>query len=71
MRCRVSTGSNGDTPRLADLIVKAGRIYAMDERRATFRSLAVRDGWIVAVSEGSDGLDRLASSSTTVLEDPG
>jgi predicted amidohydrolase YtcJ len=32
---------------LTDLIVKAGRIYAMDERRATFRSLAVRDGWIL------------------------
>jgi predicted amidohydrolase YtcJ len=65
-----SSRPDSDVPRLADRIVKAGRIYAMDERRATFRSLAVRDGRIVAVSEESDGLDALASSGTSVLDDP-
>jgi len=64
-----SSRPDSDVPRLADLIVRAGRIYAMDERRATFRSLAVRDGRIVAVSEKSDGLDALASSGTSVLND--
>ena len=63
--------SDGDGPRLADLIVKAGRVYAVDERRSTFRSFAVRDGWIVAASEEPDGLDDLASSGTSVLDDRG
>jgi predicted amidohydrolase YtcJ len=67
----VSTGPGHDEPRLADLIVRAGRVYAMDERRGRFRSLAIRDGWIVAASEEADGLDGLASSGTTVLDDPG
>jgi hypothetical protein len=64
-----SSRPDSDVPRLADLIVKAGCIYAMDERRATFRSLAVSDGRIVAVSEESDGLDALASPGTSVLDD--
>jgi predicted amidohydrolase YtcJ len=55
---------------LADLLVKAGRIYAMDERHSTLRSLAVRDGWIVAASDEPDGLNSLASSDTAVLDDP-
>jgi predicted amidohydrolase YtcJ len=55
---------------LADLIVKASRIYSMGERRSTFRSLAVRSGWIVAASDEPGGVDALASSET-VLEDPG
>jgi predicted amidohydrolase YtcJ len=67
----VSSSLNSDSPRLADLIVKAGRVYAMDERRGTFRSLAIRDGRIVAASEEPEGLDALASSEAVVLEDPG
>jgi len=39
---------------MADLIVKAGRVYAIDDRRSAFRSFAVRDGGIVAVSEERD-----------------
>jgi predicted amidohydrolase YtcJ len=66
----MSTRPNSDSPRLADLIIKAGRIYAIDERRSTFRSLAVREGRIVAASDEPDGLDALASSETAVLEDP-
>jgi predicted amidohydrolase YtcJ len=59
-----------DEPRLADLIVKAGRVYSMNEERDVHRALAVRDGWIVAVSGERDGLDALASPATHVLDDP-
>jgi predicted amidohydrolase YtcJ len=57
--------------RAADLIFKAGAIHSMNADRAVYRSLAVRDEWIVAVSEDPDGLDLLRSRDTRVLEDPG
>jgi hypothetical protein len=59
-----------DDPRLADLIVRAGRVYALNERRSVHAAIAVRDGWIVAVSKDRYGLDGLASSSTLVVDDP-
>jgi predicted amidohydrolase YtcJ len=63
------TGSPG-APRLADLIVKAGRVYAMNRAGNVHAALAVRDGWIVAVSDDRDGLDALASDGTHVVDDP-
>jgi len=66
------TGSatNRATPRLADLIVKAGRVYSMNAGRDVHAALAVRDGEIVAVSNERDGLDALASDGTHVIDDP-
>jgi predicted amidohydrolase YtcJ len=61
---------NPGAPRLADLIVKAGRVYAMNSARDVHAALAVRDGWIVAVSDERDGLDALASDGTRVVDDP-
>jgi hypothetical protein len=63
-----STNLN-ERPRLADLIVKAGRVYSMNERRDVFAALAVRDGWIVAASADRDGLDELASEGTQIIDD--
>ena len=63
-------GNSGD-PRLADLIVKAGRIYSMNAGRDVHAALAIRDGWIVAVSDDRDGLDTLASEGTQVVDDSG
>jgi predicted amidohydrolase YtcJ len=54
---------------LADLVIRAGTIYAMTEDRKRFRSLAIRDQWIVAVSEDPHGLDDLISAGTRVLDD--
>jgi predicted amidohydrolase YtcJ len=62
--------TNRATPRLADLIVKAGRVYSMNEGREVHAALAVRDGWIVAVSADRDGLDVLATDGTRVIDDP-
>jgi predicted amidohydrolase YtcJ len=61
---------NPGAPRLADLIVKAGRVYSMNSGRDVHTALAVRDGWIVAVSDDRDGLDALASDGTHVVDDP-
>ncbi|HLZ59551.1 MAG TPA: amidohydrolase, partial [Ktedonosporobacter sp.] len=58
-------------PRLADLIIRAGAIYAMTPERQVFRAIAVRDEWIVAVSEDPHGLDSLISEQTRVLDEPG
>jgi len=46
MRTEVNATSSIDdeVPYMADLIVKAGRVYAIDDRRSAFRSFAVRDG---------------------------
>jgi predicted amidohydrolase YtcJ len=67
------TGPTGDPrdPRLTDLIVKAGRVYSMNGGRDVHAALAIRDGWIVAVSDARDGLDALASEATKVVDDPG
>src|SRR6266705_2115666 len=61
-----------DTPlRLADLVIRAGAIYSMAEDRKVYRSIAIRDEWIVAVSEDSHGLDGLITAGTLVVDDPG
>jgi predicted amidohydrolase YtcJ len=61
---------NPGAPRLADLIVKAGRVYSMNPGRDVHVALAIRDGWIVAVSDDRDGLDALASEGTRVVDAP-
>jgi predicted amidohydrolase YtcJ len=62
---------SSSAPRLADLIVKPGRVYSMNGGRDVYAALAIRDGWIVAVSGDRDGLDALASEGTQVVDDPG
>ena len=47
-------------PRLADYIIKAKAIYSMAENHTVYRAIALRDEWIVAVSEDPNGLDGLA-----------
>ena len=59
------------TPRLADQVIRAGAIYSMAEDRKVYRSIAIRDEWIVAVSEDSHGLDGLITAGTLVVDDPG
>ena len=57
-------------PRLADLLIRAGAIYSMAQHRAVYQAIAIRDEWIVAVSQGSHGLDGLISADTRVLDAP-
>jgi predicted amidohydrolase YtcJ len=42
----------------------------MNAGRDVQAALAIRDGWIVAVSDDRDGLDALAAESTQVVDDP-
>ncbi len=67
----VSAASATSGPRLADLIIRAGTIYSMADDRAVYRAIAVRDEWIVAVSDDPHGLDGLMLSGTQVVDDPG
>jgi hypothetical protein len=55
--------------RLADLVIRAGRIYTMASDRAVGTSMAVRDGRIIAVSRDADGLDELITDGTQVVDD--
>ena len=57
-------------PHVADVIVKAGAIHSMSASRTVYRSIALRDEWIVATSEDPDGLDLLRSDHTRVIADP-
>src|SRR6202049_5327950 len=58
------------TPRLADLVIRAGAIYSMAQHRAVYRAIAIRDEWIVAVSQDPHGLDGLIGADTHVLDAP-
>ena len=71
MSQRVSPREAGTTVRLADRVIRAGAIYSMAEDRKVYRSIALRDEWIVAVSEDPHGLDGLISASTHVVDEPG
>jgi len=51
MRQNSSSGTSIPVPRLADLVIRAGAIYSMAEDRTIFRAIAIREEWIVAVSE--------------------
>src|SRR6266568_1860685 len=60
-----------DTPlRLADLVIRAGAIYSMAQDRKVYRAIAIRDEWIVAVSEDPHGLDGVISAGTHVVDAP-
>jgi predicted amidohydrolase YtcJ len=59
------------TPRLADQVIRVGAIYSMAEGRKVYRAIAIRDEWIVAVSEDPHGLDGLITAGTHVVDDPG
>ena len=58
------------TPRLVDLIIRAGAIYSMAANRKVYRAIALRDEWIVAVSEDPHGLDNLIMAGTQVKRRP-
>src|SRR2546428_7595107 len=47
------------TASLADRVIRAGAIYSMAADRKVYRAIALRGGWIVAVSEDPHGLDWL------------
>ena len=55
---------------LADLVIRAGAIYSMAQDRNVYQAIAIRDEWIVAVSEDSHGLDGLISADTHILDAP-
>src|SRR2546421_7705265 len=57
-------------PRLADLLIRAGAIYSMAQHRAVYQAIAIRDEWIVAVSQDPHGLDGLIDADTRVLDAP-
>jgi len=60
-----------DTPlRLADLLIRAGAIYSMAQDRKVYSAIAIRDEWIVAVSEDPHGLDGVISVGTHVVDAP-
>src|SRR5216683_2604926 len=60
-----------DTPlRLADLVIRAGAIYSMAQDRKVYSAIAIRDEWIVAVSEDPHGLDGVISVGTHVVDAP-
>src|SRR5215831_3094714 len=61
----------GAAVRLADSVIRAQAIYSMAANRSVYRAIAVRDEWIVAVSEAPDGLDGLIGPATRVIDEPG
>jgi predicted amidohydrolase YtcJ len=67
----VSPGETSTTVHLADQIIRAGAIYSMAEDHKVYRAIAIRDEWIVAVSEDPHGLDGMVSADTRVVDEPG
>src|SRR5438309_11842783 len=57
-------------PGLADLLIRAGAIYSMAQHRTFYQALAIRDEWIVAVSQDPHGLDGLIGADTHILDAP-
>jgi hypothetical protein len=57
-------------PRLADLLIRAAAIYSMAQDRMVYQALAIRDEWIVAVSQDLHSLDGLITADTQVLDAP-
>ena len=57
-------------PRLVDLLIRAAAIYSMAQDRMVYQVLAIRDEWIVAVSQDLHGLDGLITADTQVLDAP-
>ena len=67
----VSPRDASATVRLADSVIRAGAMYSMAADRSIYRAIALRDEWIVAVSEDPHGLDGLISTDTRVIDEPG
>ena len=57
-------------PRLADLLIRAAAIYSMAQDRSVYQAIAIRDEWIVAVSQDPHGLDGLITAGTLVVDAP-
>ncbi len=55
---------------MADLLIRAGAMYSMAPDGAIYQAIAIRDEWIVAVSQDPHGLDGLISIETRVLDAP-
>jgi predicted amidohydrolase YtcJ len=55
----------------ADLILRVGAIHPFDGQGRVYRSLAVRDGRILAVDARADGLEDLRGPQTRVLDGAG
>jgi predicted amidohydrolase YtcJ len=70
MRQNSSSGESISFPRLADLVIRARAIYSMAEDCTIFRAIAIREEWIVAVSEDPHGLDGFITSGTCIVDDP-
>jgi predicted amidohydrolase YtcJ len=54
---------------MADLLIRAARIYSMAPDRATYRAIAIRDGVILGLSQDAHGVDDLAGPDTKVIDD--
>src|SRR5260370_37795944 len=67
MRQNSSSGERISFTRLADLVIRARAIYSMAADRTIFRAIAIREEWIVAVSEDPHGLDGVITSGTCPL----
>lgn len=67
----VSPHEASPSVRLADSVIRAGAIYSMADDRKVYRAIAIRDEWIVAVSEDPHGLDGLISTETRVIDETG
>lgn len=52
-----------------DLLLRVGKAYAMTGEDVVYRSVAIRDDRIVAVSADEHGLDELRGSQTVVVDD--
>jgi predicted amidohydrolase YtcJ len=54
----------------AEQVIRAGAIYSMAEDHKVYRAIAIRDEWIVAVSQDPHGLDGLITTGTHVVDKP-
>jgi predicted amidohydrolase YtcJ len=70
MNQTVSPREASTIARLADCVIRAGAMYSMAADRKIYRAIALRDEWIVAVSEDPHGLDGLITSGTHVVDEP-
>lgn len=57
-------------PTYADLVVRAKKIYTLEDGHPTQRALAIRDGKIHQLSADSYGLDHLVGPATKVIDRP-
>jgi predicted amidohydrolase YtcJ len=55
----------------ADVLLRVGCIHAMDAGRTTYRSTAVHEGRIAAISADRHGLDGQIGETTRVIDDDG